>query len=132
MAEKKRTTNFSSEEVEALIKIVQDHQHIVENKKTDAVFNKRKHEEWEKIAKEFNCAHNSDRTVQAIKTKYENIKKTAKKKFATEKKQTYATGGGVPVSSGITPIDEAMRAILTTQITGFDSTVDSDTVILGK
>lgn len=87
MAKRERTPNFSTEEVLKLVNLAKKHAHIIENKKTDAVFSKKKNEEWDNIAAEFNSTGSFARSALALKTKYENIKKTTKKKFAAEKQQ---------------------------------------------
>lgn len=132
MSEKKRSANFSSEENARLVDIVKQHQDVIENKRTDAVFNKKKSEEWEKVAIEFNSEGNCFRTTLALRTKYENLKKTTKKKFAAEKQQMYATGGGTSAPSGVGHVEETIQSMLTTQVTGFKAVYDSDLANLGN
>ncbi|KAH1006080.1 hypothetical protein HUJ04_006958 [Dendroctonus ponderosae] len=52
---KKRCTNFSKDEVETLMDLVETHRHVIECKKTDTVTNAAKAAEWRTIATTFNA-----------------------------------------------------------------------------
>lgn len=51
---RKRSTNFTTEEISLLIKLAMNEKHILENKKTDSDTWKLKSETWEKIGSSFN------------------------------------------------------------------------------
>lgn len=105
----KRGTNFSTGEVFELMELVNQYKHILENKKSDAVTNKQKLQTWDVIAEKFNSKQLVPRDSQSLRNKYENVKKTTKKKFALEKQQTYMTGGGKAINSSIEPVDEMVH-----------------------
>lgn len=57
--ERKRTSNYSLGEKEILISLVERYLSILENKKTNAVFNKEKTKCWEQLAIEYNAVQTS-------------------------------------------------------------------------
>lgn len=78
----KRTSNFTTEELEFLLELVHKHDDIIGCKKTDRVASERKARVWKYIAiefnKEFGRIYRSDRT---LKTKYDNYKKLERRKY---------------------------------------------------
>lgn len=84
--QRKRSANFTEHEKEVLVTLVQKYFDIIENKKTNAVFNKKKLECWEKLACEYNSTSTSGlRTGVQLKSAYEQFKKTAKQHKAQDK-----------------------------------------------
>lgn len=84
--EKKRAANYTQREKEILVSLIEKYFKIVENKKTNAVFNKQKAECWEKLAKEFNSTQTTGlRTGAQLKATYEKMKQLAKQHKSEEK-----------------------------------------------
>lgn len=124
---KERTPNFSKSEVELLMDIIVLYKEIIENKKTDKIHWSQKNAAWSFVEKEFNAKNGGTfRSSLVLKTKYENIKKTSKQKFAAEKRSLYMTGGGPEVKSQLTPIDEMVSDLLGDQIEGLTNSYDDD------
>jgi hypothetical protein len=84
---RKRSKNFTEREKENLIEIVSDNVKILENKKTNSVFNKMKQECWNtKIANAYNSTQTSGvRTGEQLKSLYEQMKKCAKNNKSNDK-----------------------------------------------
>ncbi|KAK9703158.1 Myb/SANT-like DNA-binding domain [Popillia japonica] len=122
----KRTTNFSQRDIDILVTLVRKHSAFIENKKTDAVTWRQKEEAWNNLTEEFNLHEGVvPRTAKNLKVKFDNIKKTTKKKFANEKQEIFKTGGGSCSSVEITSTDLAIKDILTVGITGLSNLYDS-------
>lgn len=124
-----RICKFRESEVDLLMKLINKYKDIVENKKTDAVMWKQKQGAWEQIAKEFNALNGTYRSTKNIKCKYENLKKTAKKKFALEKRNLYKTGGGSEQPVNITSSDEKIKEIIGISLEGLVNNYDSDSFV---
>ncbi|CAH1104457.1 unnamed protein product [Psylliodes chrysocephalus] len=125
---RKREPNFTAKEEIILIICVKKHIKIVENKTTDAINNAEKLRGWEKIYKDFNQNNDRHRSVKALKEKYENLKKRAKKVFAEEKIYNKGTGGGPYKDFGITDVDLQLKEILGKRLEG-NSEENSNTEI---
>ncbi|KAJ8971787.1 hypothetical protein NQ314_000533 [Rhamnusium bicolor] len=93
-----RTANYSLEEKNVLLQLVQKYKIIIENKKTDASSNAEKESIWRKIYAEFNSVapNNIERDVTSLKKAYLNMKKTVRKEIAEERLSILKTGGGPP------------------------------------
>lgn len=127
---KDRTPNFTKSEVELLMELVVKFKDIIENKKTDRVHWNQKSAAWVTIEKEFNLkSGGACRTPSVLKTKYENIKKTCKQKYAAEKRTFYQTGGGPGEKIKFDNVDEMVSDLLGTQINGFSCLYDADNSI---
>ena len=84
---RKRCHNFSAVEEEFLVQLVTSkYRNVIECKKTDAVFNKKKWEAWENICNEFNANNSVFRDAKTLKSKYENIKKKKQRESMQMKK----------------------------------------------
>lgn len=83
---------------------------------------------WSTIANEFNAEVPGDvhRNGDALLTKYRNLKKRTKKKFADEKVQVLGTGGGEHTKINFTDTEEEMKQILGMQMTGHTAIYDDD------
>lgn len=125
----KRCPNFSSKEVELLVSLVKKYSSVIECKKTDSATWREKEEAWEKLSVDFNsCSGGVVRSAKNLNMKYQNIKKTSKKKFAEEKQELYKTGGGKPSVINITPVDNIIKDITGKTSTGLEAVYDSDDV----
>ncbi|CAG9769725.1 unnamed protein product [Ceutorhynchus assimilis] len=125
-SKRKRTENFSKSEEKLLIESVKKFTNIIECKKTDAVSNKEKNAAWKKVANCFNSNSQNYRAAEQLKTKYLNLKKQCKKNFAEEKKIKMGTGGGPFSTPKTSTVDEDIREILGSQVTGRRSNFDND------
>ncbi|XP_031345540.1 uncharacterized protein LOC116172463 [Photinus pyralis] len=119
---------FKEQEVQLLMTLVNKYKVIIENKKTDAITWKQKQTTWEEITNEFNANNDVYRSCKNIKGKYENLKKNAKKKFATEKRNVYKTGGGVDKPVLITETDQKIKEIIGISLEGLINQFDSDVI----
>ncbi|CAH0552509.1 unnamed protein product [Brassicogethes aeneus] len=67
--------------------------------------------------------------VLTLRRKYENIKKRTKKKYADEKVYARGTGGGPSKMSKFSSLEESVKDILGTRITGSQSNYDDDSTV---
>lgn len=91
-----RSSNYSLEEKNLLMMLVNKYKIIIENKKTDAVTNSEKEKAWGKIAEEFNSVSpgNAYRDQNSLKKMFLNMKTAIRKEVADEKIELFKTGGG--------------------------------------
>ncbi|GFR33335.1 hypothetical protein TNCT_569481 [Trichonephila clavata] len=75
-------TNFSVQEMELLVNLVEKYKHILNCKISNAVFNKKKEEAWDSLATDFNAASLCKRSRQQLQNKFKNMKKESQKKEA--------------------------------------------------
>lgn len=89
---KERTKNFTESDKMLLLELVQERCKILENKATNNCSVKEKEVCWEDLQMVFmSRSKGVVRTVQSLKTCWENIKKN-KKQYAEEKQLMYTTG----------------------------------------
>jgi hypothetical protein len=93
-----RCTNFSSQEKNILIHIIEKHQDIIESKKTDKVSVLEREKVWEGVAQEFNEIVLAEpvRTPRQLKMCYENLKRRIRKEVCGDEQK--------PVKPSIHPI----------------------------
>lgn len=90
---RERMPNLVESEKLAILDLVVEHFHIIENKRTDAVTAQQKAEQWDKIAEAFNAVSNiHHRTAENLKTAWDNMKKTAKRVGSQQKADIFLTG----------------------------------------
>ncbi|KAF5276401.1 hypothetical protein FQR65_LT16349 [Abscondita terminalis] len=107
----RKRVNYTSDEKNLLVTLVDKYKDKVENKKTNGISNKEKEAIWASIADEFNSkALNVYRDSNALRKQWANYKQDARKAAAKQRHSLYKTGGG-PVdryvkqyASGITHI----------------------------
>ncbi|CAG9769028.1 unnamed protein product [Ceutorhynchus assimilis] len=110
--EKKRSANYTQREKESLISLVEKYLNVIENKKTNSVFNKQKNDCWEKLAWEYNSIQTTgSRTGQQLKCCYEQMKKIAKQHKSEDKVDLLKTGGGTFIPK-TTILDEKILMLL--------------------
>ncbi|XP_072402475.1 uncharacterized protein [Diabrotica undecimpunctata] len=68
----------------------------------------------------------SSKTSLCLRTKYNNMKKNVKKKFAEEKNYLRCTGGGPSINVDISSTDNTIKEMLGDTVTGFVSNYDAD------
>jgi len=93
-----RCSNFSSQEKNILIHIIEKYQDIIECKKTDKVSVQEREKVWEGIAQEFNEIVLAEpvRTSRQLKMCYENLKRRIRKEVCGDEQK--------PVKPSIDPI----------------------------
>ncbi|KAK4882239.1 hypothetical protein RN001_005558 [Aquatica leii] len=74
------------------------------HKLVDIVAWKEKDAVWQKIGEEYNCGQLETRTVDQLRSKFDNLKKETRRYFAKQRQDLYRTGGGV--------VEDNIRAIL--------------------
>ncbi|KAJ8911548.1 hypothetical protein NQ315_012801 [Exocentrus adspersus] len=122
----KRAPNFSSSEEELLVSLVDKRKEVLECKKTDINASKLKEQAWQNLTAEFNANNSQPRDAQTLRRKYENIKKRTKKRYADEKVYLKGTGGGPTKHIKFNSVDESVKSILGTRVTGKASEFDDD------
>lgn len=129
MADSKRSANFSEAETKLLLKLISKYSNIIECKKTDSATWRDKEEAWKKLTDEFNSIIGSTpRCTKNLKCKYDNVKKSAKKKLAAEKIEIYKTGGGVAKPMNITDTESMVIELVGVSCTGLEAVNDSDDI----
>ncbi|KAF5294774.1 hypothetical protein FQA39_LY00258 [Lamprigera yunnana] len=110
------------------VSLVVSRKDIIECKKTDVSSSRAKEEEWKNLAHEFNsnCNNGTLRDCRTLRRKYENIKKRSKKAFAEEKLFQRGTGGGPKIPSKITNLEEIVKDMLGSQVTGLPTEFGGD------
>ncbi|KAI4455447.1 myb/sant-like dna-binding domain [Holotrichia oblita] len=106
-AKRQRASNFTADERVALLNIVKNYKHILENKKTDAITWREKEGTaairlivpqgiWLRIEKEFNATSPAciNRSQEQLRKCYENQKKIVRKIAANNRLNLCKTGGG--------------------------------------
>ncbi|XP_050337887.1 myb/SANT-like DNA-binding domain-containing protein 3 [Bactrocera neohumeralis] len=126
MATKK--INFSENDLNLLLSIIETHKNVIECKKSDTFTVDAKNKAWFKIQEEYNSRTSSSfRDEKMLRTKYYNMKKELKKKVAAEKRSCIATGGGPPLKISTNDIDVMLTSIIgSEQLEGMESVYDSD------
>ncbi|KAJ8929393.1 hypothetical protein NQ314_017925 [Rhamnusium bicolor] len=110
--DRKRSSNYTQRGKEILLSLVETYMNVIENKKTNAVYNKQKAECWEKLAWEYNSTQTSGlRTGVQLKSCYEQLKKIAKQHLTDDKVEILKTGGGT-FTPKISVVDEKVMSLL--------------------
>ncbi|CAH1099326.1 unnamed protein product [Psylliodes chrysocephalus] len=81
------------------------------------------------LCQEFNANNINPRDVNTLRRKYDNLKKRTKKKYADEKLYMRRTGGGPPKIINIDSVDQSLKDILGSHITGMESEFDDDRIL---
>lgn len=126
MKEKKKRVNFTVEERQLLIKLVEKFKQTVENKRTNGVTPKEKDQAWEKLSFEFNSEGvNIFRSKDQLKKFWANVKQTERANAAEEKKSIFKTGGGSGLSQN--PPDETVLSIINLKtVVGLENEYDDN------
>ncbi|XP_038217429.1 myb/SANT-like DNA-binding domain-containing protein 4 [Zerene cesonia] len=113
---RERSSNFTQEETDLLISLVEARKHIIENKKSDASTWQEKKEAWKDIERVFNGSVFRDH--KHLKLKYEAIKRDTRKRFRIS--------DGMTIPSRLTPAEERVKRIILPSVDGNESQFDSD------
>ncbi|KYN03425.1 UPF0439 protein C9orf30 like protein [Cyphomyrmex costatus] len=125
--------NFSRDEEQLLVALVEKYKLVIENRKSNATTWKDKEKAWQVIEKEFNSNSGQNvRNSKQLKEKYLNMKKRTKQRFSNEKRYNKQTGGGPHTPVDITDVDIAIKDIIGKQITGLSNNYDCDSQMNSK
>jgi hypothetical protein len=81
---------------------------------------------WKKIEQEFNALSTRYRPAANLKLKYENLKKTTKKKVTQHQKYVKGTGGGAAQPDTMSEMEHRVIALLGHRATGMESKFNGD------
>ncbi|KAJ3655942.1 hypothetical protein Zmor_015049 [Zophobas morio] len=117
------------EEELLLLEEIYKYRGILENKTTNNVTASEKNEKWNEVFKAFNSKNNQHRSLDQLKSKFDNLKTKTRKWAATQKSHPKKTGGGPPLDSPKDPVLEAVLAIVNIKtVVGLSSIGDDDFV----
>lgn len=125
---RRRSPNFTKDEVHLLLYIAVGEKFVIENKKTDATTWKEKDEAWERICTAFNSQspQNVWRNKDSLRKLYDNKKKELRKEAANSSYEVYKTGGG-PTYKEVSTDDELLLTLVNNKtISGTFNPFDSD------
>lgn len=126
---RERSTNFSSDERDLLVSLLQKYKDILENKKNDGATWKNKEMAWKLIEKQFNAqSDGSFRSSKTLRIKYEGLKRTVRKKSALQS-ELNRTGGGPNRATRLDGTEQQIKSMIslnTTHDDSLESVYDSD------
>ncbi|KAK9696016.1 Myb/SANT-like DNA-binding domain [Popillia japonica] len=122
-----RGTNFTKEEELLLLEEVDKEKLIVECKITNKTSSIEKEQAWTRIACRFNSRNLECRSIDQLKSKYDNLKSKARKVVANKRAFLKGTGGGpCTCGDGFDPIIESILKIINIKtVVGHTSKFDS-------
>ncbi|XP_064643057.1 nuclear apoptosis-inducing factor 1-like [Lineus longissimus] len=135
MSEPKRTRkkNFTPNETNRLIELVEDNYRIISSKFSDQVTLKRKNDAWLEISRKLNAISPCLRTVEEVKKKWDDIEVRAKKK-ANEDRTRDGKTGNVPRSPKSDSLTDTERRVIgmlgAAQVFGINNRDEYDTAAL--
>ncbi|XP_045465010.1 uncharacterized protein LOC123674154 isoform X2 [Harmonia axyridis] len=80
---RKRSSNFHSQEIESLLSLIDEEKSIIECKKTDQLTNSYKDRIWNIVSQIFNQKNTTKRSDKQLRSKWETLKKIARKEYAS-------------------------------------------------
>lgn len=90
---RERSVNYSREETEVLISLVEKNKHVIENKKSNAIIWQAKEKAWNNIESEYNSIVGGVyRDAKNLRLKYEAMKRDTRKKSALIRAKMIQTG----------------------------------------
>jgi hypothetical protein len=90
---KKRKANWTMDECLLLVTLVNEKKHILRSKLGPGLTSRMKKEAWEGLAERLNAsAVNTQRTVEEIEKKWQNLLSTSKAEISTYRKTSNGTG----------------------------------------
>ncbi|XP_068082981.1 uncharacterized protein [Anabrus simplex] len=127
----KRAKNFTEQDKNILLDIVEQFISVIGNKRTDATSVKEKNTAWEEITKLYNAnCQSGPRLPKQLHYLYDTLKRKARQHIADDKVEHYKTGGGT-----FTPktdnIDERFIAMVKPQLEPLRNCYDSCAEYLG-
>ncbi|CAB3230622.1 unnamed protein product [Arctia plantaginis] len=126
---RERSVNFTHEETDLLVSLVEAKKQIIENKKSDAATWQDKEKAWKEIETAFNASSGSVfRNHKHLKLKYEAMKKDIRKKRAMIRADRCKTGGGMSTTPVLTRAEQKVQEMIRLSIEENESS-DSDVVL---
>lgn len=125
---RKRSGNFTTEEKNLLIELVEKYKGILENKKTNAVTQREKDSMWEKVSNIFNSQNlNVPRSAESLKKLWHNQKQEARKAAAQNRQERFKTGGGPATLEATSDlVDKTISIISNKTVTGLGNLFGGD------
>ncbi|KAL0838913.1 hypothetical protein ABMA28_016926 [Loxostege sticticalis] len=109
---RERSVNFTEQETNILLSLVEAKKYIIECKKSDATTWQEKEKAWKEIEIAFHSISNSVfRDQKHLKIKYEAIKRDTRKKIAMVQ-ESYINGGGAGTTPVLTPAEHKVMEII--------------------
>ena len=84
----KRAKNYEYSEIKALLYLTKRHSKVLEKKSVDSFSNKEKFKAWKAIEAEFVKRTGMERSWEGLRTKYNDLKKTYRRKLAASEDLT--------------------------------------------
>ncbi|XP_069362389.1 myb/SANT-like DNA-binding domain-containing protein 4 [Maniola hyperantus] len=126
MADKrKRSQNFTFDEKDRLVKLLDVFKDIILNKKTDGTTNQAKNEAWVNLCTQFNSTGSTARSKESLMRVWEKMKTDAKL-YKSRSRSSYTGTGGGPSSFNADPILEQVSDLMGRGCTGIAGVQDSD------
>jgi hypothetical protein len=107
---KKRSKKFDEDECDQLIIVMRPYSRKIDCKQTDSVHINKKNKYWAEVTSKFNSTAKFKRSEQELRTKWENLKKSARREGSTCTKEAKKTGGGENASDPVSSIAERVIA----------------------
>lgn len=127
-----RGVNYTVQEKQILLELIDKYKGTIENKKSDSVHVKQKERVWEQLRNEFNGhLEVTGRTVKQLRQYYDNLKRTAKKAVSNDKVERLRTGGGV-FKPAVDDETAKLVAIIEDQVRPMSNPHDCDSEYNGK
>ncbi|KAI4455443.1 hypothetical protein MML48_9g00000487 [Holotrichia oblita] len=125
-AKRVRSSNFNKEEELLLLEEILKFKSVIECKTTNKLSLGDKENAWQKIAASFNAKNLQARSVEQIKTKYDNLKAKARKEVAMLKLSRTGTGGGPGVGELDCVVEAVLKIINFKTVVGLQNKYDND------
>lgn len=124
---RERNVNFTREETEKLVSLIETEKAVIEMKKSDSSTWQLKENAWNDIATKFNSDSPVYRDAKHLKLKYEALKRDVRKKWKALHSKQHKSGEGL--LTALTPIELKIRDLILS-VDQSDSTPNFD--LLGK
>ncbi|CAK1582841.1 unnamed protein product [Parnassius mnemosyne] len=122
---RKRCQNFTFDEKDKLVKLMNTFKNVILNKKTDGTTNQAKNEAWVNLCTRFNSTGTTARSKESLMRVWEKMKTDAKLYKALSKSSHNGTGGG-PSCVKTDIILEQVSDLMGRACTGITDVQDSD------
>ena len=110
--ERKRKPKFLDNEVDILVSKIQEKSDVLFTRFSDTVSNKKKKMAWVEVQNSINATSLVPRTLEEIKKKWDDIKRSTKKRAVEVKKDRTVTGGGSNEADPLTPMEEMVVSLI--------------------
>jgi hypothetical protein len=123
--DRKRKPRFLDREVDVLVNKVHEKSNILFSKFSDTVSNKKKKTAWVEVQTSVNATSLVPRSLEEIKKKWDDVKRTTKKRAVDVRKDRTVTGGGESNADPLTPMEEIVVSLIGEQkVYGLSNGVD--------